>query len=299
MPAQVNIELPLLRVIEDAGGQLSLSESVQAVAKYYPGMRPEDLASTLDSGVNRWSNRVQWARQELKSNGELTSAQHGIWAITDKGRGRLAKEWKRWAPKYSAGAGRPIVHVAGDTARKAATDRRRVDEWGRTEPEEALEQGLEQIRKAVADQLLERARRLTPSLFEGLVRKLLEKIGYSNVQVTGRSGDGGIDGVGSIDRLGMIKITFQAKKWQEGNTVGSQEVDKFLGAIRKHHADYGVFVTTSTYSHDAWGIREKIGNLRLIDGEELAKLMIEAGLGVSKTTLQVPRIDEDFFSGLA
>src|SRR3989304_919592 len=101
MPLAENIELPLLSVIHEAGGQLSLSESVQGLAKYYPEMKPEDLSSTTDSGVNRWSNRVQWARQHLKTKEELTSAQHGVWAITDKGRERLAKEWGSWNPKYS------------------------------------------------------------------------------------------------------------------------------------------------------------------------------------------------------
>ena len=296
MPPATNIELPLMRLIADAGGQLTLAESVEGVAKYFPEMTPMDLASKLDSGGNRWTNRVQWTRQNLTKKGQLASGGHGVWAITAKGDERLKREWDGWKPKYSglpddpSGTGVMLHHPAGGKATG--------DEHG-ANPREEIEDACHRLNESVRDALLDRIQQVSPALFESLIKDLLEKMGFSNVEVKGRSGDGGIDGVGSFDKLGMMRIAFQAKKWAVGHNVGSPTVTEFVGAMKKHRAECGVFVTTSTFTKDAWDVPRSVGSLRLVDGERLAVLMVEYGLGIQKRQLDLPSVDGDYFEGLA
>jgi restriction system protein len=115
-------------------------------------------------------------------------------------------------------------------------------------------------------------------------------------KVIGKSGDGGIDGVIKEDRLGLDLLFIQAKKW-DGNSVGRPDVQKFVGALHGQKASKGVFITTSTFSKEAKNYADGIERrVILIDGDELAKLMIDYNLGVSEAeSYVVKRIDSDFF----
>nr|WP_276975837.1 restriction endonuclease [Ferrimicrobium acidiphilum] len=116
------------------------------------------------------------------------------------------------------------------------------------------------------------------------------------MKVTGRTGDGGIDGECAMDRLGLYKAKFQAKRWK--NSVSSGEVRDFIGALTTERVDQGIFVTTSSFTPDAVTTAQKSGKVKLIDGKELARMMVESGQGVTKKTLDIPKIDEEYFSGL-
>src|SRR6267143_3811130 len=100
MPPANDIELPLLKAIEAAGGVLDSSVAAQTVTEYYPELTKEDLASRLDSGGLRWPNRVQWARQSLVDKGDLIPPSRGTWAISDRGRERLKRQFPNWRPRY-------------------------------------------------------------------------------------------------------------------------------------------------------------------------------------------------------
>jgi restriction system protein len=149
--------------------------------------------------------------------------------------------------------------------------------------------------------LLEQVKSCSPAFFEVLVVELLLKMGYGRNRAEagkaiGKSGDEGIDGIISEDRLGLEAIYIQAKRW--AGTVGRPEIQKFVGALHGKRARKGVFITTGTFSADA---RDYVSHIDprvvLIDGPQLAEYMIEHNLGVSvKEIYEVKRIDTDFFS---
>lgn len=165
-------------------------------------------------------------------------------------------------------------------------------------PDELIENALQQIGASVAADLLERVRQVTPDRFEGLVLDLLHGMGYgtsrSDLQRVGKSGDEGIDGIISLDRLGLHKVYVQAKRWQ--GMVGSPDIQTFMGALQLQGADRGVFITSSDFSKPARDAAAKAkGTIVLVDGEKLAMLMIEHGVGVTHKPLRVPKVDGDFF----
>lgn len=146
-------------------------------------------------------------------------------------------------------------------------------------------------------------RAVEPSVFENIVARLLEKLDYGSmtegsIEVTGRSGDEGVDGICSMDVLGLLKVLFQAKRWSKDNLVTPHDIRDFIGAIHNKRANYGVFITTSDFTKQAIEEVEKAGNIRVINGKELALLAIKTGLGVKKSSINYPRLDEDFFAGL-
>ena len=147
--------------------------------------------------------------------------------------------------------------------------------------------------------------RQTPYFFENLVIKLLQKIGYGSFtdsgKVTQKSNDEGIDGIINQDKLGFDSIYIQAKKWDKDSTVSRPEVQKFIGALAGQGANKGLFITTAKFSDGAkeYSQKQHIAKIVLIDGMELAKLMIEYNLGVSVENIyEIKKIDSDFFEEL-
>jgi restriction endonuclease Mrr len=192
-------------------------------------------------------------------------------------------------------------------------NREQVDEQGKTiennfdnsegAPEESIEGSYQQIRKGLAAELLQKISENTPAFFEKLVVDLLVKMGYSGSRedagkAVGRSGDGGIDGIINEDRLGLDAIYIQAKRWGEGS-VGSPDIDKFSGALNRKGASKGVFITTSRFTDSAKNaVKENAGlKIVLIDGHQLAQLMIDHDVGVSiEKTYEIKRVDSDYFA---
>jgi restriction system protein len=168
-------------------------------------------------------------------------------------------------------------------------------------PEELLASGYLKLRKQLELDVLDRVKSCSPDFFERMVVQLLRKMGYGGSlsdagEVVGKSGDGGIDGVIKEDRLGLDLLFIQAKKW-DSNAVGRPEVQKFVGALHGQKATKGVFITSSTFSKEAKQYAEGIERrVILIDGDQLARLMVDYNMGVSETeTYVVKRINSDFF----
>ena len=167
-------------------------------------------------------------------------------------------------------------------------------------PEESLETANQTIRNALAAEIIEKVKTCSPGFFERLVVELLVKMGYGGTlqeagKAVGKSGDGGIDGIINEDRLGLDVIYLQAKRW-EGN-VSRPEIQKFAGALQGKRARKGVFITTSDFTKEA---REYVAmidsKIILIDGEELAELMIDYNVGVSVATVyEIKKMDSDYF----
>src|SRR5690349_9279795 len=157
-----------------------------------------------------------------------------------------------------------------------------VDDDPVVTPDERLDSAYKELRKALADDLLERVRKGTPRFFEHLVVDLLVNMGYGGsladaAQVVGRSGDEGIDGVIKEDRLGLDMVYVQAKKWD--GPVGPGEIDPFVGSLMRKKAHKGVFITSATFTSGAIkAAQEASPKIVLIAGEQLAELMIDTGV---------------------
>jgi restriction system protein len=164
-------------------------------------------------------------------------------------------------------------------------------------PDDRLEGALAELRRTVAADVLETVRKVSPTFFETIVLDLLHRMGYgasrADLQRVGGSGDGGIDGVISLDKLGLEKVYVQAKRWQL--PVGRPEVQAFYGALAGQRASKGVLITTSAFTHQALEFGRSVERVVLVDGARLAELMIDHEVGVTLRPLRVPRLDGDYF----
>jgi restriction system protein len=167
-------------------------------------------------------------------------------------------------------------------------------------PQERLTAACRAIRAGLEQELLEAVSKASPSFFETVVVELLVKMGYGGSrqdagQALGRSGDGGIDGMIKEDHLGLDAIYVQAKRWK--NTVGRPDIQAFAGSLEGERARKGVFLTTSTFSKEAIDYVARIEKkIVLIDGQRLASLMVDFGVGVTTVdTLEIKRMDGDYF----
>lgn len=298
MPTAVNIELALLKALDEAGGQLAFGDALTKVKEKYPELTEEAKTSVLSSGGNRLNNRIAWTRQHLVGKGEVDSSTYGVWRITDMGKTRLKDEWDGWKPEYPELRERVSYN---DSKSNNITPTREIETTPITSPEEELDTVRKDMIKNIKDEILDRLKHIDSSTFEIVVGHLLEKLSYGNlvdgtIKVTGRSGDGGIDGFCSMDKLSLTKILFQAKRWE--NNVPPTAVRDFIGAVHNKRANYGVLITTSGFSNQAVDEARQSGNIRLITGDELASTMIDIGLGVKTNTLSYYKIDEEYFAGL-
>ena len=164
-----------------------------------------------------------------------------------------------------------------------------------------METAYQDLNDQLASDLSKQIKSIPPSLFERIVIKLLVAMGYGGTlkdagEAIGKTGDEGIDGVIKEDRLGLDAIYIQAKRWE--NTVGRPEIQKFAGALQGQRARKGIFITTSDFSKEAQDFTSKIDTkIVLIDGKQLAKLMIDFNVGVATVSnYQIKKIDSDFFS---
>jgi restriction system protein len=251
LPRLADVQLALLRALVALGGQAPSSKVYPQVTKQFPDLTPEQLAEGLPSGGNRWTNRIQWVRLHLVQKGEMGSAGHGIWAITDKGRAR--------------------VQATPDAVAKA--------------PDVSLVDLYEDYEATFRAKLLDRLMAMAPGEFEQFGRRLLRAYGFVNVAVTQISNDGGIDGHGEL-RVGLasMRVAFQCKRWRDN--VPRPEVDKFRGAIQGEY-EQGIFFATSDFSSGARDASIKKGAVPVIlqNGESIITLMLEKGLGVVRTPL--------------
>lgn len=164
-------------------------------------------------------------------------------------------------------------------------------------PDDRLEQALKELRDTAASDLLDNLGQVSPGRFELIVLDLLHRLGYGasrdDLQRVGGTGDAGIDGVISLDKLGLEKVYVQAKRWQ--STVGRPELQAFYGALAGQKAKRGIFITTSGFTSQASEFARSVEGMVLVDGSKLVHLMIEHEIGVSSRLLRLPKIDSDYF----
>ena len=300
IPDFQSLMLPLLRRAA-AHDQPTVAELRADLAAEFE-LSEADLQEALPVGGNLLKNRTGWARTYLHKANLLEIPSPGFVKVTDRGREALADPPDRitiaWLRRY------PEFEAWRQTIAAKRSERKKSEDSGplivdELSPHEMIEAGYESIRRDVEGELLEQVIQSSPDSFEELVLRLLTALGYggpfgSAVQ-TPRSGDGGIDGVINEDKLGLDIVCVQAKRWE--GVVGRPVVQAFAGSLEGYRARKGVLMTTSAFSKDARAYVDQIEKrIVLIDGEQLARLMYDTGLGVSTSdTFDLKAIDSAFF----
>ena len=290
--------LPLLRYLSD-GAEHSLRDAEDGLAEHFK-LSPAERAELLPSGQQGiFKNRIGWARTYLKKAALLESPKRAVFKITERGLKTLASNPIRIDGKYLEQFPEFMEFREASRPENGAATAIELPQ-SKTTPEEAIELAHQGLREQLAAELLTRILGCSPTFFEQLVVELLVKMGYGGSrrdagERIGQTGDGGIDGIIKEDRLGLDTIFIQAKRWQ--GSVGRPEIQKFVGALQGQRAKKGVFITTSSYTAEAADYATRIDTkVVLIDGKQLAGLMIDFGVGVAPAaTYVVKRIDSDYF----
>jgi restriction system protein len=294
---------PLLEVLKE-NGEMSRQEAVEAVVQKV-GLTPEQLAEVqVSDSKSKARARVGWASSYLRVAGALSGPRRGYFALGPNAEtllnlGRPIKRadltgFKEWMEHEANKAQQSIANSESEETNDLDDDT----------PEDLIDRGIKRLRTQLISDLLEQVKGITPAAFEGLVLQVLAKMGYGGgdvkqIQGVPRGPDGGIDGKINEDKLGLDQIYIQAKRYSE-NSVGRPTIQSFVGAMSGGGCKKGVFVTSSTFTSEAKSFAVGLTDVRLvlIDGVRLAKLMIEHCVGVQvKETIQVAKIDQDFFSG--
>lgn len=303
IPDYQSLMLPVLRLA--AVGETRVANVAEQLADDL-GLTLEERETLLPSGRQRvLNNRIHWAKFYMSKAGLLASPARGRFVATDKGKVLLATAPERIdvallmrEPQF-----REFYRNEGSAAEQNAVIATPFDTGSsRITPEEQIDTARAAIQAGLRDDLLQRILANRPAFFEQVIVDLLVAMGYGGshrdaAAQLGRSGDGGVDGVVNEDRLGLDRIYVQAKRYAPGNPVGRPDVNGFVGSLVGLGATKGVFVTTSTFSQPARDyVKHLTQRVILIDGPELADLMIEHGVGVrSYRTVEFKRLDEDFF----
>ena len=294
---------PLLRYLAANENGVTAKQAHEQVANAL-GLSEEDKQTMLPSGAQLiYKNRAGWAHDRLKRARLSSSPRRGFWTITAEGLEFIRTRPEPFAPELSE---QLAMGYIGVKLQPAAPDGHEANQepfhlspqiGPLASPDDRLGQAISELREAAETELLELLANVSPAYFETIVLDLLHRMGYgasrADLQRVGGTGDGGIDGVISLDRLGLEKVYIQAKRWQ--SNVGRPDLQAFYGALAGQKAKKGVFITTSGFTAHALDFAKSVEGIVLLDGSRLASLMIECELGVTSRTVKIPKIDGDYF----
>ena len=281
---------PVIDSINALGGSARPQEVYKFIAKTLD-LPDEILNEEKKSGGSRFENQVAWARFYLAKADIIDSSRHGVWSLTDKGR-RITKlnereiqELIREVQAQSPASSRPV------NTSPTVIFRKKPNQAEEDQTEEAPPSEQSNYRTELLNIILE----LPPSGFERLCQRLLRESGFQEVTVTGRSGDGGIDGIGilQINPFVSFKALFQSKRYS--GSVSAPQIRNFRGAMMGR-ADKGIIITTGTFTADAKreAVRDGVPPIELVDGETLLNMFEQLELGLKpRTTYDV---DNNFFN---
>ena len=301
LPHYEKLILPLLTLSAD-GQTHKFDDAVSTLATTFE-VSNDELRLLLPSGrYPVFRSRVGWAKTYLTKALLIEPTARGVFRITARGQLVLAENpteinvaFLLQFPEFAA-----FRQKAGTEKKAQAPEEIAVSE--EKTPDELLEYAHLELQKTLAQDLLQQIKACTPQFFETLVVDVLVAMGYGGsvkdaAQVVGKSGDGGIDGIIKEDRLGLDVIYVQAKRWDERSTVSRPEIQKFVGALHGHHANKGVFITTGRFAEPAKDyVQGLTAKVILIDGEQLARYMIDYDVGVTlRASYKVKKLDLDYF----
>jgi restriction system protein len=299
MPDFQSLMLPLLEIASD-GKEHPLREARETLATRF-NLTEEERNALLPSGRQAvFVNRVAWAKVYLQQAGALESTRRGHFRISDRGREVLQEGLERITVKYLDRFPEFVQFRSATKKEKGPGVTTEVAEEGQT-PEEVLEAAHQRLRDDLISELLGNVENCSWQFFERLVVEVLLRMGYGGSReeagkAIGKTGDEGVDGIIKEDRLGLDVIYLQAKKWK--GTVGRPEIQKFVGALQGKRAKKGIFIATGGFSAEAIDYVTRIEpRVVLMDGSQLAEMMIEFNVGVVPTgSYETKRIDSDYFS---
>lgn len=284
-------------------GQVHTIKDAKVAVTEAFSLTDNDLSQMLASGKQTvFDNRIGWCRTYLKKANLIVSPARAKFVITEEGKkliatsGDINDDILMQYPDF-------VKFKKGDSENGTQTTSELPIPISNNDmtPQETLEQAYKVLNDTLADDLLKEILQMDPYKFEALVVDLLVKMGYGKMQydsgATKKSGDEGIDGVVTADKLGFDSIYIQAKRYKDGS-VGRPEIQRFVGALAGQGAQKGIFITTSKFTKEAEDFAAKNLSYKvvLVDGKKLSDLMIEFGLGVSiENTYYVKRIDSDYF----
>ncbi|MXQ55265.1 restriction endonuclease [Shimazuella sp. KC615] len=293
IPKFEDIFLPFLRTLSNQKIH-TLKEVREKLAKRFR-LTPEEREEQVSSGSRRFDNRVAWTKAHLIKATLIDSPDRGRIQITKRGLDLLAERPRKLNTKIL----KERYSEYAEFRRQIRTSEEEilVETEESNTPEEALETGYKQLRKALQQDLLDKIKECSPYFFEKLVVDLLVAMGYGGAheEKLGLSRDGGIDGMIKEDKLGLDVIYIQAKRWS--NPVGRPDLQAFAGSILGRSAQKGVFITTSRFTKDAVDYVKHLNQkIILIDGDQLTEYMIDFNVGVHETARYVvKKIDTDYF----
>jgi restriction system protein len=253
---------PVLQAIQELGGSGTneeINDKVIEILKI-----SEELLAIMHKNTNQteFEYQMAWVRTMLKSQGLLENSQRGIWAISSSGDFSLVKV--KWDKKLESEINAEV---------------NQEENW----------------KERVIDVITEH---LSPAAFERLIQRLLREKGFTQVEVTGRTGDGGIDGRGIARINGILSfhIIFQCKRYKGTSKVGSKDIRDFRGAM-VGRTDKGLFITTASFTRDAIAEANRDGapTIDLMDGDKLAEKLKELSLGLKVELKEIVKVDEDWF----
>ncbi len=292
--------IPVLASLKK-NGMMHRRANMEDVAKV-ENLTPEELEQKTAKGTNIFRSRVHWSQAFLAQAGAITRPQRGYLEITERGikllaenpQGFTAKKFDEF-PDY-ANAWSARSHAGADSVQSVVSPESNVT------PQERIELAVGELETALATDIVQRVRSLSPKFLELVILELLHAMGYgaseTDIEHVGGPGDEGVDGVIHQDALGLQRIYVQAKRYKAENTIGRPDLQKFVGALSGLGANGGVFITTSSFTAEAREYANKNLSARivLIDGNEFGQLMVRHGIGVQKRrTYSIVDIDEDYF----
>jgi len=300
IPDFQTIMLPILEMLADKQEHRLKDLLLQICDKY--NLTEAEREELVPSGVQtKIYNRVSWVTTYFKKAELIVSPKRSIFIITEKGLEVLKSKPQRIDLNFLK-----KIPEYNKWKKSHNSDTKETEDYLQEEietdktPEELLGYSYSQLKGELVIELIEKIKECSPSFFERLVVDLLIKMGYGGSRkeagkVIGKSNDGGIDGIINEDKLGLDTIYIQAKKWE--SNVGRPEIQKFVGALAGQGAKKGIFITTSSFSKDAREYQPRNETkIVLIDGQDLANLMIEHGVGVStKINYEIKKMDTDYF----
>lgn len=279
---------PTIQALKMLGGSATISEINQRViADEDFSEEQQAIKRRPDDHMSMIEYRLAWARNGLKLVGALENSKRGVWAVTESGKAFpdadvMLAAVRQWRSEYN----RQYQERKKEEAALTQNDSE--------DPEDGLSNEMD---TAWTDQVLDRLMQLSPAAFERLAQRLLREADFRDVEVLGRSGDGGIDGVGDLKiSLVSFPVYFQCKRYRD--PVGSSAVRDFRGAM-SGRGDKGLLITTSTFTREARleASRDGAPPIELVSGQDLAELLLryEVGVRATKRVIEEVVIDRAFF----